>query len=93
MTMLKWTVLAAASALALGMATAPASAEYGRNGAAAAGVVGGLAAGAILGGALAARPAPAPVEVYEDEPDCHIERRRVWVEGIGWRRRPVEVCE
>ncbi|HZD91659.1 MAG TPA: hypothetical protein VE224_16280 [Pseudolabrys sp.] len=69
----------------------------------AAGVIGGLAAGAIIGNAIAGHPAyaepappPPPSRVYyedDDAPVCHIERRRVWVEGWGWRHRRVEVCE
>ena len=69
----------------------------------AAGVVGGLAAGAIIGGALASQPAyaeppppPPPRYYYEDDGDgpiCHVERRRVWVEGYGWRHHRVEVCD
>ncbi len=68
----------------------------------AAGVIGGLAAGAIIGGAIAGQPAygppppPPPSRVYyedDDAPVCHIEHRRVWVEGWGWRHRRVEVCE
>ena len=72
----------------------------------AAGVVGGVAAGAILGSMLAGPPAyAAPVyevpppppryyyEEFDDGPICHVERRRVWVEGYGWRHRRIEVCE
>jgi hypothetical protein len=69
----------------------------------AAGVVGGVAAGAIIGSAIAgsqpvyvAPPPPPPSEVYYDEPDhpvCHVEHRRYFEEGFGWRSRRVEVCE
>lgn len=70
----------------------------------AAGVIGGLAAGAIIGGAIAGQPAyaepppppPPPSRTYyyeDDGPVCHIEHRRVWVEGWGWRHRRIEVCE
>lgn len=67
----------------------------------AAGVVGGLAVGTLLGSALAggpvyAEPAPPPPPYYHDDydaPICHIERRRVWVDGRGWRHRRVEICE
>ena len=68
---------------------APARAE---NGQIAAGVVGGL-----IGGALAARPAPpppvyyAPEPVYVDEPACRLVRERYW-DGYDWRIRRVQVC-
>lgn len=60
-----------------------------------AGIVAGLAAGALIGGALLAPRAYAhpyhyggPVyyrgPVYVDEPiECHVERRRVWSERRG----------
>ena len=100
----------ALSALALAAAMAmPNTAEARCRGCGvAAGVVGGLAAGAIIGSALAGPPAyAAPVyevpppppppryyyEEYGDGPICHIERRRIWVEGYGWRHRRIEVCD
>jgi len=67
----------------------------------AAGVLGGLAAGAIIGNAIANSPPPAyydgPAPVYvEPEPrsDCFYRRERVWDEDYGvWRRGPrVLVC-
>jgi hypothetical protein len=97
--------LAAAGTLA---AALPSSAHAHCSGCGvAAGVVGGLAAGAIIGSAIAnsgpTYVAPAPVyappppayiesEVYEGGV-CHVERRRVWVDGFGWRSRRVEVCD
>jgi hypothetical protein len=99
--------LAAAGTLA---AALPSSAQAHCSGCGvAAGVVGGLAAGAIIGSAIAnsgptyyAAPAPVyappppvyvePSEVLEGD-DCHVEHRRVWVEGYGWRSRRVEVCD
>lgn len=61
----------------------------------AAGIVGGLALGALAGAAAAGAlaPPPPPVVVYDDGPECYITSRRVWVEGRGWRRRNVEVCD
>jgi hypothetical protein len=58
--------LAAAMAIA-GMAatTVPASAKNGRHAAAAAGIIGGLAAGALIGG-MVAQPGPGPG--YDDGP-------------------------
>jgi hypothetical protein len=70
----------------------------------AAGVVGGLAAGAIIGSAIAnsgpgpvyaAPPPPPPSAVYYDDeaaPVCHFEHRRYW-DGYVWHSRRVEVCE
>jgi hypothetical protein len=80
----------------------PASARcYGCGVAAGAAV--GVAAGAIIGSAIAgsqpvyvAPPPPPPSRVYYDEADhpvCHVEHRREWIEGYGWRRHRVEVCE
>ena len=101
---MKRIVLAAVTTLSLAAAM-PASAEGGRNGAAAVGAVGGLAIGAMLGGALAApRPvyvappvyaAPRPVyvePVYAVEEHCYVRRERVWVPGWGWDYRRRTVC-
>jgi hypothetical protein len=91
-----------ALALLVVLLAGPASAEGGRNAAAAVGAMGGLAAGAMLGGALAApRPlyvAPAPVyvrpaPVYVEADDCYVRRERVWVPGWGWEYRRRTVCE
>ena len=60
-----------------------------------AGVLGGLAAGAIIGSAVAPRPyyyGPPPAVVYEDVPPCRLVRERVW-DGYGYRTRRVEVCD
>ena len=105
---MKYTVIALAAAGMLAAAV-PQSAQAGCHGCGvAAGVVGGLAAGAIIGSAIANsgptyyEPAPvytppppayaAPSEVVEGDV-CHVERRRVWVEGYGWRSRRIEVCD
>jgi len=100
------TALAAVGVLA---AALPSPAQAYCNGCGvAAGVVGGLAAGAIIGGAIARPPvyveptpvyvAPPPPPAYAEPPDvtgsiCHIERRQVWIEGYGYRPRRVEVCD
>jgi hypothetical protein len=77
------------------LGTPPAKADSG--GALAAGLLGGFAAGAIVGSA-AARPyyyayppyyAPAPV--YVPAPRCWYERRSVW-DGYGYVVEPVRVC-
>jgi hypothetical protein len=104
---MKQTILAF-GAVALLAVSLPAPAQAHCNGCGvAAGVVGGLAAGAIIGSALAGPryaqpvyvappPPPPPTYYYEEDGDgpiCHVERHRVWVEGYGWRHRRVEVCD
>jgi hypothetical protein len=94
------TMLGAAAALALAVAAmAPAQAENGRNGAAALGVLGGIAAGAAIAGAVqqpryAAPPPPPPVTVYEEEvePVCRVVIRREY-DGYGWRRVRATICD
>jgi hypothetical protein len=77
------------------LGAAPANADSG--GALAAGLLGGFAAGALVGSA-AAQPhyyyppyyyAPAPV--YVPPPRCWYERRSVW-DGYGYVVEPVRVC-
>ncbi len=94
--------LAAVAAIAFATVAVPAPAQAGsKGGAVAAGILGGLAAGAIIGSAVNPPrtyygPAPvyvAPAPVYESGPVCHLERQQVWVEGIGYRWRRVEVCD
>jgi len=105
---MKHTIIALAAVATLAAAL-PSSAQARCHGCGvAAGVVGGLAAGAIIGSAIANsgptyyEPAPvytppppayaAPSEVVEGDV-CHVERPRVWVEGYGWRSRRIEVCD
>ncbi len=102
---------AAAAALVIGAAVAPAPAEAGwrgRNygGAVAAGVIGGLALGALAAGA--ARPAygyaPAPVyaappaygyaPVYDRyQPVCRVVRERVQVDPWTVQVRKYRICD
>jgi hypothetical protein len=100
--------LAAAALLA---AALPSSAQAGcRDCGVAAGVIGGIAAGALIGSAIAngqpryVEPAPVygvPPADYVDDPDassyvggpvCHVENRKIWVEGYGYRMRRMEIC-
>ncbi len=92
-------------AAALSAAALPTTADARCRGCAVgAGVVGGLALGAIIGSSIAnsqpryvEEPAPVyvapPRRVYVEEgPVCHLERQRFW-DGYGWRSRRVEVCD
>jgi hypothetical protein len=96
--MLKLTTLAAVSALTLTAVSQPASAGND-GGAVAAGIVGGLAVGAIIGSQAnrnyyngpAYYEAP-PQRVYEDE-DCRIVHRH-YVDQYGYEHtRRVRVCD
>jgi hypothetical protein len=93
------TGIAAAGALALTMTVAPQPAKAGDGGAFAAGAIGGLAAGANIGSAVANGPhyygygpgyAYAPGPVYYG-PRCWWSHRRVW-NGYRWHRARVRVC-
>ena len=89
-----FTALIAAATIALAVMAAPDPASApSRGGAVAAGILGALAAGAIIGSAIAAPPpvyySPAPVYV---EPVCYVRRERFW-DGYRWRSRRVEICD
>ena len=104
---MKNTIIALAAAGTLAAAL-PSSAQAHCSGCGvAAGVVGGLAAGAIIGSAIAnsgptyyapapvyAAPPPAYAEppAYVDGPVCHTERQQVW-DGYAYRMRRVQVCD
>jgi hypothetical protein len=98
--------LAAAAMVAAAM---PSSAQANCRGCGvgAAGLIGGIAAGAIIGSAIAnsqpryVEPAPAyapPPPAYAEPPEyvegpvCHLERHQYW-DGYGYRTRRVEVCD
>ena len=90
------TLMAVAIAAGSFLSAAPVRAE---NGQIAAGVVGGLIGGALIGGELASRPAPppprayyAPEPVYVEEPACRMVRERYW-DGYGWQIRRFRVCD
>jgi hypothetical protein len=97
------TALAAATTIAVAAVATPTDAEAhwrgrGGGGAVAAGIIGGLALGAIAsqayrpyyggyyGGPYYAAPAP----VYYGPP-CYWQRQRFW-DGYGWRVQRVRVC-
>jgi hypothetical protein len=94
------TALVAAGTIAFAALATPTGASARDGGAVAAGIIGGLAAGAIIGSAVAAPPppvyyAPAPVYVAPAPvygPECRVRRERFW-DGYGWRSRRVEICD
>jgi H+/Cl- antiporter ClcA len=94
------TTLLAAATVAATLA-ASASDASARGGALAAGLFGGLVAGAIIGGAIASRPGPGYV-VYPgyaapvNGPGCYWTRMPVYDaygNVVGWRGRPIQVCQ
>ena len=102
---MKNTIIALAAAATVAAALPSSAQAYCRGCGVAAGVVGGLAAGAIIGGAIAnSRPVyvePAPVyapppyavpPAYVDGPVCHTERQQFW-DGYAYRTRRVQVCD
>jgi hypothetical protein len=89
------TTLLAAATISVSAIAAPtaADARWGRHGFPVAPIVGGLAAGALIGAAVAARPYYEPV-YYEPVyygPGCYVRRERIW-DGWRWRIRRVEDC-
>jgi len=89
------TALVAAAAMAVAAVSVPGKAEARwRGGGVAAGVIGGIAAGALIAGA--ARPYYGPSYGYYGYgpaygPGCWWQRERFW-DGYGWRIRRVRVC-
>lgn len=94
--------LAAVATIGAAALTAPAPAQARDGGAVAAGVLGGLAVGAIIGGAAANGgyygPGPGPGygyyggPAYVAGPPCYWHRERFW-DGYGWRVRRVQICD
>jgi hypothetical protein len=93
------TTLAVAATVAIGAVAIPTSADarWRHHGFPVAPLIGGLAAGAFLGAALAA---PRPYYAYAYEPvyepiyfgpECYVRRERIW-DGWAWRIRRVEEC-
>lgn len=75
-----------------------ASPAHARSGDVAAGLLGGLAVGAIVGSAIAApRPyyyAPAPVyAVPPPPPECYWTRGQPMWDGYRWVRPRVQICD
>jgi hypothetical protein len=91
------TTLAAAGALAVALTAAPTDANaYCRGCAVGAGILGGLAAGAIIGGAIAAGPpvyyGPGPYYAAPPPPACYWARGEPVWNGYRWVRPRVQVC-
>jgi hypothetical protein len=92
-----FTALMAAAAMAVAAVSVPGKAEARwRGGGVAAGVIGGIAAGALIAGA--SRPYYGPGygyygygPSYAYGPGCWWRRERFW-DGYGWRIRRVRVC-
>jgi hypothetical protein len=87
--------LAVGATVAIGTVLSPtaADARWGHRGFPVAPVVGGLAAGALLGAALSQ---PRRYYSYAYEPvyfgsECYVRRERIW-DGWGWRVRRIEDC-
>ena len=90
------TAIAAAAALVLATVAAPQHAEARHGGAVAAGIIGGLAVGAIIGSAAnGGYYGPsyyyAPRRSYYYGPDCYWRSERVWYHH-RWHYRRVRVC-
>jgi hypothetical protein len=100
--------LAAAASIGLASLAVPSTANAGCYGCAVgAGVLGGVAAGAIIGSAIANSPPPPPAYYppppppgyypppgyAQLAPGCYWAKRRVWVEGYGYQIRPVQICQ
>ena len=89
---------AAAASIAVTAFAAPMSAQAGDGGALAAGVIGGLAVGTMIGAAAANNGpygySPGPSYSYYGSPaypSCYWQRQRVW-DGWGWRWTRMRVC-
>jgi hypothetical protein len=86
------TALATAGVIAAAAIAAPAPAQAGNGGAIAAGVVGGLAVGAIVSSAWAPRYGYGYYGGPYGYSRCHVVRQRIYTDyGPRWRR--VRVCD
>jgi hypothetical protein len=91
------TAIAAAATLGAAALVTPTQPAQARGGAVAAGIIGGLAAGAIIGSAAAHGPYYGPGYYYGPGPvyygpHCWWHHERWW-DGWGWRVRRVRVCD
>jgi hypothetical protein len=100
---MKYTVIALVAAGMLA-AAAPQAAQARCHGCGvAAGVIGGVAAGALIGSAIAnsgprvyvepAPPAYYAEPAYVEGPVCHTVKRRIFINGVGYRWSREEVCD
>ena len=86
--------VAAAATIAISAIAAPSTADARwrhHHGFPVAPIVGGLAAGALIGAAVAGAPRVYYEPVYYAGAPCYIRRERFW-DGWRWRIRRVEVC-
>ncbi len=89
---MKKTLMTIAAAGVIAAASlAPTPADASKKGRVAAGIIGGLAAGAIIAGAAGAYGPHYYGPVHGYRPVCEIRRQRVW-DGYGWRIQRVRVC-
>jgi hypothetical protein len=87
---------AAAASFSISAIAVPTTAHADRSGAVAAGVIGGLALGAMIGAAAANNgpyyPYAPPAAYYgPGSPGCYWQSQRVW-NGFMWRRTRIYVC-
>jgi hypothetical protein len=93
------TALVAAATMAVAAVSIPSKAEarWRGGGGVAAGVIGGIAAGALIAGAANGGYGYGPGygyyggPAYAYGPPCYWQRQRFW-DGYGWRIRRVRVC-
>jgi hypothetical protein len=92
------TALAVAATLVIASVAAPQSAQA-RNGRNAAAIFGGLAAGALVGAAIAGGPRYYGSSYYYGPPRRHYYRQRCWWtrerywNGYRWRSHRIRVCD
>jgi hypothetical protein len=95
---MKLAIAGLVAAVTVSAVAAPNYAQAG-GGDVAAGLLGGIAIGAIVGSALAPRPYYAPAPVYMApapvyaEPQCYWTRGRAMWDGYRWVRPQVQVCD